>query len=152
MIEILDTNDSRAVRNKNNVLELYELMINTKRSEEGTAKHVMPSYVQHNPLIADGSVALGQFFAKITRDRAKARVVVHKIIAVGDWVWAHVNFLNLFNDDPADTGLAGVDIYKMDANGKAIEHWDTLQFVGDPKNSAPMLGPNIPRANSNGMF
>ncbi len=40
MIEILDTNDSRAVRNKNNVLELYELMINTKRSEEGTAKHV----------------------------------------------------------------------------------------------------------------
>jgi len=152
MIEILDTNDSRAVRNKNNVLELYELMINTKRSEEGTAKHVAPSYVQHNPLIADGSVALGQFFAKITRDRAKARVVVHKIIAVGDWVWAHVNFLNLFNDDPADTGIAGVDIYKMDANGKAIEHWDTLQFVGDPKNSAPMLGPNIPRANSNGMF
>ena len=152
MIEILDTNDPRAVRNKNNVLELYELMINTKRSEEGTAKHVMPSYVQHNPLIADGSVALGQFFGKITRDRAKARVVVHKIIAVGDWVWAHVNFLNLFNDDPADTGIAGVDIYKMDANGKAIEHWDTLQFVGDPKNSAPMLGPNIPRANSNGMF
>ena len=42
MIEILDTNDSRAVRNKNNVLELYELMINTKRSEEGTAKHVRP--------------------------------------------------------------------------------------------------------------
>jgi predicted SnoaL-like aldol condensation-catalyzing enzyme len=77
---------------------------------------------------------------------------VHRIIAVGDYVWAHVNFLNLFNDDPADTGIAGVDIYKMDAEGKAIEHWDTLQFVGDPKNSAPLLGPNIPRANSNGMF
>jgi pimeloyl-ACP methyl ester carboxylesterase len=40
MIEILDANDKRAVRNKNNVLELYELMINSKRSEEGTAKHV----------------------------------------------------------------------------------------------------------------
>ena len=152
MIEILDTNDSVAVRNKNNVLDLYELMINTKRSEEGTAKHVRRSYVQHNPLIADGSVALGQFFAKITQDRKNARVVVDKIIAVGDWVWAHVNFFNLFNDDPADTGIAGVDIYKMDAEGKAVEHWDTLQLVGDPKNSAPMLGPNIPRANSNGMF
>jgi len=152
MIEILDTNDSRAVRNKNNVLDLYELMINAKRSEEGAAKHVTPSYIQHNPLIADGSVALGQFFGKITRDRAKARVVVHKIIAVGDWVWAHVNFLNLFNDDPDDTGLAGVDIYNMDAEGKAVEHWDTLQFVGTPQSSAPMLGPNIPRANPNGMF
>jgi len=27
-----------------------------------------------------------------------------------------------------------------------------LQLVGDPKNSAPLLGPNIPRANPNGMF
>jgi predicted SnoaL-like aldol condensation-catalyzing enzyme len=152
MIEILDTNDTRAVRNKNNVLDLYELMINTKRSEAGTAKHVTASYIQHNPLIADGSVALGQFFGKITADRANARVVVHKIIAVGDWVWAHVNFLNLFGDDPADTGIAGVDIYKLDADGKAVEHWDTLQLVGDPMNSAPMIAPNIPRANSNGMF
>jgi len=152
MIEILDTNDSRAFRNKNNVLELYDLMINAKRSEEGTPKHVRPAYIQHNPLIPDGSVALGQFFGKITRERARARVVVHKIIAVGDYVWAHVHFLNLFNDDPADTGVAGVDIYKMDPEGKAVEHWDALQFVGDPRNSAPMLGPSIPRANPNGMF
>ena len=35
---------------------------------------------------------------------------------------------------------------------QAIQDWDTLQFVGEPKNSAPMLGPNIPRANPNGMF
>jgi predicted SnoaL-like aldol condensation-catalyzing enzyme len=95
---------------------------------------------------------LGKFFAQITRERARGRVVVHRIIAVGDYVWAHVNFLNLFNDDPEDTGIAGVDIYKMDADGKAIEHWDTLQIVGDPKNSAPMIAPNIPRANANGMF
>ena len=110
MIEIIDANDSRAVRNKNNVLALYDLMINTKKSEEGTAKFVSPAYIQHNPLIADGSIALGKFFAQITRERARARVVVHRIIAVGDYVWAHVNFLNLFNDDPEDTGIAGVDI------------------------------------------
>jgi len=152
MIEILDANDGRAVRNKNNVLELYDLMINKKRSEEVTSKLVRPGYIQHNPLIPDGSVALGEFFGKLTRERARARVFVHKIIAAGDYVWAHVNFLNLFNDDPADPGIAGVDIYKMDAEGKAVEHWDTLQFVGEPKNSAPMLGPNIPRANPNGMF
>jgi hypothetical protein len=64
----------------------------------------------------------------------------------------HVNFLNLFNDDPQDTGIAGVDIYRMDSDGKAVEHWDTLQLVGDPKNSAPLFAPNIPRANPNGMF
>jgi predicted SnoaL-like aldol condensation-catalyzing enzyme len=152
MLVLVDAKDPRAVRNKNNVLALYDLMINQKRSEEGTARHVSSAYVQHNPLIPDGAAALGQFFGKITGERKNARVVVHRIIAVDDYVWAHVNFLNLFNDDPNDTGISGVDIYKMDADGKAIEHWDTLQFVGDPKNSAPMLGPNIPRANSNGMF
>jgi predicted SnoaL-like aldol condensation-catalyzing enzyme len=152
MIEIVDTADSRAVRNKNNVLALYELMITQKRSEEATAKFISPSYVQHNPIIPDGSVALGQFFGKVTRERVRARIVVHKIIAVGDYVWAHVNFLNLFTDDPNDTGIAGVDIYRMNAEGKAVEHWDTLQLVGTRQNSAPLIAPNIPRANANGMF
>jgi predicted SnoaL-like aldol condensation-catalyzing enzyme len=152
MIEIIAVNDSRAVRNKNNILALYDLMIHKKKSEEATAKFVSPAYIQHNPLIADGSVALGKFFGQVTRERARARVVVHRIIAAGDYVWAHVNFLNLFNDDPDDTGIAGVDIYKLGADGKAIEHWDALQLVGDPKNSAPLIAPNIPRANPNGMF
>jgi predicted SnoaL-like aldol condensation-catalyzing enzyme len=152
MIEIIDVNDRRAVRNKDNVLALHDLMINKKKSEEATANFVSPAYIQHNPLIGDGSVALGKFFGQVTRERAQARVVVHRIIAVGDYVWAHVNFLNLFNDDPGDTGIVGVDIYKFDGDGKAIEHWDTLQLVGDPKNSAPLVAPNIPRANPNGMF
>jgi predicted SnoaL-like aldol condensation-catalyzing enzyme len=152
MIVLVDPNDSPAVRNKDNVLTLYDLMINRKKSEEATAKFVRLAYVQHNPLIADGSVALGKYFGQVTRERAKARVVVHRIIAVGHYVWVHVNFLNLFNDDPEDTGIAGVDIWRMDADGKAIEHWDTLQLVGDPKNSAPWVAPNVPRANPNGMF
>ena len=152
MIVLVNPNDSHAARNKDNVLALYELMIDKKRSEEATAKFLSPGYIQHNPLIADGSVALGKYFGQVTRERAKARVVVHRIIAVGDYVWAHVNFLNLFNDDPQDTGIAGVDIYRFDADGKVVEHWDTLQLVGDPQNSAPWVAPNLPRANPNGMF
>jgi predicted SnoaL-like aldol condensation-catalyzing enzyme len=72
MIEIIDINDSRAVRNKNNVLALYDLMINKKRSEEAMAKFVNSAYIQHNPLIADGAVALGKFFGQVTRERARA--------------------------------------------------------------------------------
>jgi predicted SnoaL-like aldol condensation-catalyzing enzyme len=88
MMVLVDSNDSHAVRNKDNVLALYDLMINQKKSEEATAKFVSPAYIQHNPLIADGSVALGKYFGQVTRDRSKARVVVHRIIAVGDYVWA----------------------------------------------------------------
>ena len=152
MLELVDPKESRAVRNKDNVLKLYDLMINQKKSEEGTAKFLRLDYIQHNPLIPDGAVALGQYFGQVTREHTRARVVVHKIIAVGDYVFAHVNFLNLLTDDPNDTGVAGVDIYRFDADGKAAEHWDALQLVGDPTNSAPWVAPNIPRANPQGMF
>lgn len=152
MLVLVDPADARAVRNKDNVLALYELMINGKKAEEATATFVSPDYIQHNPLIPDGSSALGQAFARIGRERARARVVVHRIAAIGDYVFAHVNFLNLYTDDPQDTGIAGVDIYRMNADGLAIEHWDVLQPVGTPDNAAPSIAPNRPRANANGMF
>src|SRR5437870_5419377 len=80
VIELVDTNDSRAVRNKDNVLGFYDLVINKKKSEECVANFISPAYIQHNPLIADGPVVLGQFFGQITRERAQARVVIHRII------------------------------------------------------------------------
>ena len=151
-VVLVDPHDGRAVRNIDNVLTLYQMMINENKAAEGTAKFLTPGYVQHNPLIADGSAALGKYFADVKAAHPSAHVVVHRIIAVGDYVFAHVNFVNLLTDDPNDTGVAGVDIYKMNAEGKAVEHWDVLELVGDPKNSAPWVGPNIPRANPNGMF
>src|ERR1700743_3033507 len=149
---LVDSHNKAAVRNVNNVLTLYQMMINENKAEEGTARFLVPQYVQHNPLIADGSTALGKYFAGVKKAHPSAHVVVHRVIAVGDYVFAHVNFVNLLTDDANDTGIAGVDIYKMNAEGKAVEHWDTLQVVGDPKNSAPLIAPNIPRANANGMF
>ena len=152
MIELVDTSDPDAVRNKENILAFYDLAINQRQCAEAAARYISPSYVQHNPLIPDGGEALGQFFAQVLKDRARPRVVVHRIIAVGDHVCAHVNFVGLFNDDPDDQGIAGVDIFRMDADGRAAEHWDALQLVGDPTNSAPWFAPDVPRANQNGMF
>ena len=151
-IILVNRGDQRAARNVNNVLTLYQMMINENKAAEGTARFLISGYIQHNPLIADGSAALGKYFAGVKSAHPSAHVVVHRIIAVGDYVFAHVNFVNLLTDDPSDTGIAGVDIYKMNAEGKAIEHWDALELVGDPKNSAPWVGPNIPRANPNSMF
>jgi predicted SnoaL-like aldol condensation-catalyzing enzyme len=149
---LVDPRDANAARNIDNVLTLYQMMINENKAVEGTAKFLTPGYVQHNPLIADGPAALGKYFAGVKAQHPRAHVVVHRIIAAGDYVFAHVNFVNLLTDDPNDTGIAGVDIYRMNAEGKAVEHWDALELVGDPKNSAPWVGPNIPRANPNGMF
>jgi predicted SnoaL-like aldol condensation-catalyzing enzyme len=149
---LVDPRDQHAVRNIDNLLTLYQMMINENKAEEGTAKFLAPDYIQHNPLIADGSASLGKYFAGVKSAHPSAHVIVHRIIAVGDYVFAHVNFVNLLTDDPNDPGVGGVDIYKMGADGRAVEHWDTLQLVGDSKNSAPWVASNIPSANSNGMF
>ena len=64
-IVLVDPRDQHAVRNVDNVLTLYQLMINENKAEEGTAKFLVPGYVQHNPLIPDGSIALGKYFAGV---------------------------------------------------------------------------------------
>jgi len=74
MIESIDTNDSRAIRNKNNVLGFYDLVINQKKSEEFVGKFINPAYIQHNPLIANGPEALGKFFGQITKDRGPREI------------------------------------------------------------------------------
>lgn len=142
MTVLVNPADTNAVRNKDNILALYDLMINQKNAREAVAKFLIPEYIQHNPLVPDGAAGLAGFFDKVAKDRADLRVVVHRIAAAGDYVWAHVHFINLFNDNPEDRGIAGVDIYKMNAEGRAVEHWDVLQEIGDPKNVA----------HANGMF
>jgi predicted SnoaL-like aldol condensation-catalyzing enzyme len=103
-IVLVDPRDQQAVRNIDNVLTLYQMMINENKAEEGTAKFLTPDYIQHNPLIADGSASLGKYFAGVKTAHPNAHVVVHRIIAVGDYVFAHVNFVNLLTDDPNDAG------------------------------------------------
>jgi len=152
MIEIVDANDRKAVRNMKHIVDLHEVMINQRQPKEAVAKFLDPGYIQHDPLLATGAEGLSKFFEQILKERPLAKWVGRRIIAAGDYVWVHSNFLNIFNDDPDDTGIAGVDIFKMNADGKAIEHWETLQIVGTPENSAPWLAPNIPRANTNGIF
>lgn len=142
MIFVVDRHDERAIRNKDSILAFYDLMINQKKPEEAVATFLAPSYIQHNPIVPDGGEGLAEFFGKVTKDRENLRIVVHRIIAIGDYVWAHVNFINLFNDDPQDHGIAGVDIFKMNTEGKAMEHWDVLQEIGDPKKAV----------HANGMF
>jgi hypothetical protein len=61
-------------------------------------------------------------------------------------------FPQLLCDDLNAIGVADVDMLKTDADGRAIEKWGLLQIEGDPKNSAPFMGPNVPHTNRNGMF
>ena len=69
-------------------------------------------------------------------------VEVYQIIAVDNYVWAHVKFKNFYSNDVADLGVAGVDIFKFNEEGRITDHWDVLLSVSEVENLA----------NQNGMF
>ena len=119
MIEIIDVNDSRAVRNKNNVLALYDLMINKKKSEEGMAKYLSPDYIQHNPLIPDGREALFEYVGSLP---SSTRFEYRLAVAEGDFVMVHGRYSD--NGHPAPWIV--VDILRLE-NGIMVEHWDVIQ-------------------------
>ena len=93
-------------------------------------------YVQHNPRIADGIDGFEAFLATLRQDFPDLRAEVKRIFAEGEYVVAHVYGVRV----PGQPGTAIVDIFRLDADGKIVEHWDVMQPVPDTA------------ANQNGMF
>ena len=78
---------------------------------------IVVDYVQHNPQAGNGLQAVKDFFAPI----GPVDVDVHRVVAEGDLVTVHANY-KTFN-------MAGVDIFRLNEDGKIIEHWDVLQPI-----------------------
>jgi predicted SnoaL-like aldol condensation-catalyzing enzyme len=78
---------------------------------------IVEEYVQHNPQAGNGLHAVKEFFAPV----GPVDVEVHRVIAEGDLVAVHSNYKTW--------NMAGVDIFRLDDDGKIIEHWDVLQQV-----------------------
>jgi predicted SnoaL-like aldol condensation-catalyzing enzyme len=78
---------------------------------------IVEEYVQHNPQASNGLQAVKEFFAPV----GPVDVEVHRVIAEGDLVAVH-SYYKTWN-------MAGVDIFRLDDDGKIIEHWDVLQPV-----------------------
>ena len=140
MEKIVDVNDKKSVRNMETAITLYDEMINKHNAMEAVNKYLVPEYIQHNPSIATGAEALGQAFGYVGQAHPTSRVEIHRIIATDNYVWSHVIFYNLNNDDPTDKGTAGVDILKFNEEGKIIEHWDVLQDIVDASKAANTNG------------
>jgi predicted SnoaL-like aldol condensation-catalyzing enzyme len=77
-------------------------------------------YIQHNPLVPDGVDGVMAFLKQAGRVSCE----VKRIAIDGDLAFVHVRYLSLFGQE-----TAGVDIFRFDANGKILEHWDVLQPV-----------------------
>ena len=102
-------------RNKQTVARLFEAF--RAGDTDAFDDLIVEDYVQHNPQAGNGLQAVKDFFAPV----GPVDVEVHRVIAEGDFVVVHSNYKTW--------NMAGIDIFRLNDDGKIIEHWDVLQQI-----------------------
>ena len=124
-------------RNKANVIAFYDMMFNQSKPADAMRLYGGASYKQHNPEVADGRDAFIAYFEQMAKDSPGKSVTFKRVLAEGDYVTLHSE-----HKFPGWRGgsWSAMDIFRLDSEGKVVEHWDALQKV--PRTTA----------NANGMF
>jgi len=100
------------------------------RAHDGRTALAGEDYVQHNPHVSDGKEAFIEYSERMAAEYPGTRVRIVRAIAEDDHVALHCH-----QTWPGSDDYAGIDIFRFDAAGGVVEHWDVLQVItGESRN------------------
>ena len=110
--------------NKCNAIAFYEMMFNDCEPRAAIEQFAGDDYIQHNSHVGDGKEAFIDYFESMAAEYPGKVTHVKRAIAEGELVVLHCHQIWPHSDD-----YAGMDIFRFDAQGKIVEHWDVLQVM-----------------------
>lgn len=115
-------------QNKENAIAFYKMAYygNPKKAVE---LYVGAEYIQHNPLVGDGTQPFIDYFNRMASEYPDKSIEFRRSVAEGDLVALHTHQIWPDNEE-----YVTMDFFRFDANGKIVEHWDSMQQI--PKTSA----------------
>ena len=112
--------------NERLVLDFYNLAFNAHQPAEAAQRYIGSTYIQHNPLVANGAAPFVQHFSEFFKQHPASKLDMVRVISEGDLVVVH----SKFTSGPEEAGQAIIDIFRI-AGGKLVEHWDVIQQIPD---------------------
>ena len=116
-------------------MAFYDMAFNQSRPSLAIREYVGDVYVQHTAMVGNGKKSFIDYYTKLAEEHPDKHMHFKRVIAEGNLVVLHC-----FQEMPGSPGVARIDIFRHDENGKIVEHWDVVQDI--PKKCA----------NNNSMF